>query len=165
MAKPTQTKGCSHNETIYNRERKASEHSSINMKMRSIIRGLVSRYNLGANKRYQYDPRVVKVAEEVRDAIATGRPVVALESTIYTHGYPYEQNVELALRLEAIVRENGAVPATIGIIDGVANIGMARENLVRLASTRGNAIKISRRDLSFIIGLVCYEHRPISPLI
>lgn len=134
------------------------------MKLRSVIRSLASRYNLG-DKRRQYDSRVFKVTEEVRDAIATGRPIVALESTIYTHGYPYEQNVELALRLEAVVRENGAVPATIGIIDGVANIGMTRANLIRLASTRGDAIKVSRRDLPFIIGLVCCENRPIFALI
>ncbi|KAI5310605.1 hypothetical protein KEM55_004616, partial [Ascosphaera atra] len=99
--------------------------------------------------------RFVKVSEEVRDALATGKPVVALESTIYTHGFPYPENVALAKSLESIVRKEGAVPATIGVIDGVARVGLEGEDLPQLASAgeRGKVLKVSRRDLGYILGL------------
>ena len=69
----------------------------------------------------------IKVAEEVKKALADGKAVVALESTIISHGMPYPQNVETALRVEEEVRKNGAVPATIAIIDGVPTVGCNRE--------------------------------------
>lgn len=105
----------------------------------------------------KYDCRVFRVSEEVEAAISTRQPVVALESTIYTHGYPQADMVDLALRLEDVVRLNGAIPATIGIVDGVARVGLEREELIRLASTAGepNVLKVSRRDMAFIVGLVC----------
>lgn len=95
-------------------------------------------------------------SEEVHDAIMTNKPVVALETTIYTHGFPYPDNVALALELEAIVRSNGGVPATIGILDGIARVGLSTEELTTLASSAGNpeTMKVSRRDIPYIIGMV-----------
>ncbi|RAH55611.1 IdgA domain protein [Aspergillus piperis CBS 112811] len=99
--------------------------------------------------------KLFKVSEEVRDAVATGKPVVALESTIYTHGFPYPESVALAELLESVVRSNGAVPATIGILGGEARVGLSPEELVELASTaeKKDALKVSRRDLGYICGL------------
>lgn len=78
------------------------------MKIASSLGRAALRYSTNArpakSQLQDYDRRVFRVSEEVRDAIAAGRPVVALESTIYTHGYPYEQNADLALRLEDVVR-------------------------------------------------------------
>ncbi|KAL4901919.1 hypothetical protein BDW74DRAFT_68151 [Aspergillus multicolor] len=96
-----------------------------------------------------------RVSEEVRDAVATGKPVVALESTIYTHGFPYPESVALASLLETVVRANGAVPATIGVVRGVARVGLAADELIGLASRaeKKDALKVSRRDLGYICGL------------
>ncbi|KAJ5202565.1 hypothetical protein N7449_004644 [Penicillium cf. viridicatum] len=96
-----------------------------------------------------------KVSEEVRDAIATGKPVVSLETTIYTHGFPYPDNLALAALLESVVRANGGVPATIGILGGVAKVGLSAEELIELASTAQDksALKVSRRDLGYICGM------------
>lgn len=97
----------------------------------------------------------LRVSEEVQQAIEERRPVVALESTIYTHGFPYPDNIALASHLESVVRVTGGVPATIGIIDGVARVGLSAEELVRLAGSFGKkeTLKISRRDLAFACGL------------
>lgn len=97
-----------------------------------------------------------QVSEEVQQALSEKRPVVALESTIYTHGYPYPENIALASRLESLVRLGGGVPATIGILDGVARVGLAADELVRLASsstTGSDALKVSRRDLGYALGV------------
>jgi pseudouridine-5'-phosphate glycosidase/pseudouridine kinase len=84
--------------------------------------------------------------------------VVALETTIYTHGFPYPDNVALAKDLEHIVYKNGAVPATIGIIDGVARVGLNTLELTALASSAGKpeTMKVSRRDLPYILGMVSF---------
>ncbi|KAJ5414105.1 hypothetical protein N7509_000732 [Penicillium cosmopolitanum] len=99
--------------------------------------------------------RFLNVSEEVRDGVATGKPVVALETTIYTHGFPYPENIALATLLESVVRGNGGVPATIGILGGVAKVGMSPEEIIELASTADNksALKVSRRDLGYICGM------------
>lgn len=96
----------------------------------------------------------LKISEEVQEALQANKPVVALETTIYTHGFPHPQNVALAAELEAIVREGGAVPATIGILDGIARVGMASTELQRLTDPKTNVevLKISRRDLAFAVG-------------
>jgi pseudouridine-5'-phosphate glycosidase/pseudouridine kinase len=101
------------------------------------------------------DNAFFKVSEEVREALAQRKPVVALETTIYTHGFPYPDNVALASELESIVRVNGGIPATIGILDGVARVGLSTEELERLASSAGSksTLKLSRRDLSYACGL------------
>ncbi|XMA20659.1 hypothetical protein WAI453_013450 [Rhynchosporium graminicola] len=100
------------------------------------------------------DSRVLQLASEVSTALGSNQPVVALESTIYTHGFPYPANVDLALGLEEIVRSNGAVPATIGILKGKARIGMTKEEVIELASSAGkpDTMKVSRRDLPYILG-------------
>ena len=87
---------------------------------------------------------------EVQKAIDEKRPVVALESTIISHGMPYPKNVETALMVEAIIRENGAVPATIAILDGRLKVGLSREEIEVLGSSKA-VTKVSRRDLPFII--------------
>lgn len=98
-----------------------------------------------------------RIAQEVFAALKAGNPVVALESTIYTHGFPYPDNISLALDLENIVRSCGAIPATIGILEGVARIGMTEEEIKTLASAAGKpeTMKVSRRDLPYILGMVC----------
>lgn len=102
-------------------------------------------------------PLVYNVSPEVARAINTNLPIVALETTIYTHGFPYPHNVALALDLERIVRQNGAIPATIGVLDGVARVGLTSEEIVNLASSAGKpeTMKVSRRDLPYILGMVC----------
>ena len=88
----------------------------------------------------------VDVTAEVADALADGRPVVALESTIISHGMPYPQNVAMAVEVEGIVRDAGAVPATIAVLDGRPLVGLDRDQLEVLASD-GSVAKASVRDL------------------
>ncbi|WP_339857368.1 pseudouridine-5'-phosphate glycosidase [uncultured Nisaea sp.] len=85
-------------------------------------------------------------SEEVETAFAEGRPVVALESTILTHGLPKPDNLHIGREIEAEVRAAGAVPATIAVLDGTVRIGLSTPDLVRLCSTDG-VVKLSRRDL------------------
>jgi len=90
------------------------------------------------------------VLPEVAEALAEGRPVVALESTIISHGMPYPTNVAMAAEVEAIVRANGAVPATIAVLDGVCRIGLAPESLELLA-THPEVHKATTRDLPWLL--------------
>lgn len=92
----------------------------------------------------------LEFSSEVTEAKAAGKPIVALESTIISHGMPYPQNVEMAKTVEQIIRENGAIPATIAIMDGKYKIGLSEEDLERLA-TEKDVAKVSRRDLAEII--------------
>ncbi len=92
----------------------------------------------------------IRISKEVQNAIKNNKPVVALESTIISHGMPYPENVKTALRVEEIVKENGAVPATIGIIDGVAVVGMSKEEIEEFGK-RKNIVKASRRDIPIIM--------------
>jgi len=91
------------------------------------------------------------VAPEVAEAIKAGKPVVALESTIISHGMPYPQNVETALNVERIIRENGAVPATIAIIGGRLKAGLSAEEIDYLGKTGAGVAKASRRDLPVLV--------------
>ncbi|HEY9058588.1 MAG TPA: pseudouridine-5'-phosphate glycosidase [Aurantimonas sp.] len=91
-----------------------------------------------------------KSSEEVTDAIRARRPVVALESTIITHGMPYPQNRDMARNVEAIIREQGAVPATIAVLDGHLVVGLNDQELDALATTR-DALKLSRADLAYAV--------------
>ena len=92
-----------------------------------------------------------KFNEEVADAIAEKKPTVALESTVIAHGLPYPKNLETAQNLEKIVRENGAVPATIAVFDGEFCVGLNAKQIERLATDK-NIRKISRRDLPVAVG-------------
>ena len=91
------------------------------------------------------------IAPEVKAALDAGRPVVALESTIISHGMPYPQNVETALNVERIIRENGAVPATIAIIGGRLKAGLSEEEITYLGKKGYDVIKASRRDLPVLV--------------
>lgn len=90
------------------------------------------------------------ISKEVKNALLNNLPVVAFESTIISHGMPFPDNVETALELERIVRENGAVPATIGIIDGQIIIGMTEKQIMQFGQ-RNDIYKVSRRDLSYVL--------------
>ena len=92
----------------------------------------------------------MKINPDVKKAIEEGKPVVALESTIISHGMPYPKNVECALAVEKVIRENGAIPATIGIIDGEPIIGMSPDE-IELFGKRKGILKASRRDLPVIM--------------
>lgn len=94
----------------------------------------------------------IEYSSEVKKAIDEGRPIVALESTIISHGMPYPQNLETASMLEKIVRDNGAVPATIAILKGKIKIGLSADELEILA-TANDVVKVSRRDIPAIIGM------------
>lgn len=98
-----------------------------------------------------HDPPVpsalLAIAPEVADALAAGRPVVALESTIITHGMPWPANAETARAVEAVVREHGAVPATIAVQEGKLRVGLGADELEALARDR-SARKLGRRDLA-----------------
>ena len=92
---------------------------------------------------------MIRVSKEVKEALDAGKPVVALESTIISHGMPYPKNVETALRVEQVIRSYGVVPATVGIIDGVGVVGMSPEEIEEFGK-RGGIAKVSRRDLPVI---------------
>ena len=92
---------------------------------------------------------MLRVNPEIKKAIEEGKPVVALESTIISHGMPYPRNVETALLVEKTIRDNGAIPATIGIINGDAVVGMTPEEIEEFGKRKG-ILKASRRDLPVI---------------
>lgn len=89
-------------------------------------------------------------SEEVRAATLSGKPVVALESTIISHGMPYPQNVQTAREVEQLIRDRGAVPATIAVMNGKIHIGLSDAELELLGQS-GDALKVSRRDLPYVL--------------
>lgn len=93
----------------------------------------------------------LSLSAEVKKALAAGKPVVALESTIITHGMPYPQNLEMAQNVEAVIRKHGATPATIAIMDGKFKVGVTPDDLERLARVGGKAAKASRRDVAALL--------------
>lgn len=90
------------------------------------------------------------LTDEVAEALHDGAPVVALESTIISHGMPFPQNVEMATEVERIIREGGAVPATIAILDGRPRVGLGHDDL-HLLATSADVAKVSTRDLAFVV--------------
>ena len=92
----------------------------------------------------------LSIHEEVAEALSSKRPVVVLESTIIAHGMPYPQNVETALQVEKVIRENGAIPTTIACINGKIQVGLSSSQLEELATSK-NVLKLSRRDLPIAI--------------
>lgn len=95
--------------------------------------------------------KYLDVSPEVAEALRLGKPVVALESTIISHGMPYPQNVETALKVEAVIRENGAVPATVAIIGGRLKAGLSADEIEYLGKKGRDVIKASRRDLPVLV--------------
>jgi len=95
--------------------------------------------------------KYLDISPEVKAALDAGKPVVALESTIISHGMPYPQNVETALAVEDIIRENGAVPATICIIGGRLKAGCTKEEIEYLGKAGSKVTKASRRDLAVLV--------------
>jgi pseudouridylate synthase len=91
------------------------------------------------------------IAPEVQHALTHGQPVVALESTIISHGMPYPQNVQTALQVEAEVRAHGAVPATIAIVNGRLKAGLSGADIEQLGKSGREVVKVSRRDIPFIV--------------
>ncbi len=92
---------------------------------------------------------VIRVSDEVKHALENHEPVVALETTIISHGMPYPTNIETALQVEETIRKEGAIPATIGIIDGVPVVGMSKEEIEEFGK-RKDIKKVSRRDLASV---------------
>jgi len=105
--------------------------------------------------------RGIHTAPQIAQALADGTPVVALESALITHGFASPANLEMARRMEAAVRESGALPATVAVLGGEARVGLAEEELVRLASDQA-AHKVSLRDLPLVLATrrsTCEEAR------
>ena len=94
---------------------------------------------------------MIKLTEELKSAIAQNKPVVALESTIIAHGMPFPQNLEMAREVEQIIRDNGAIPATIAVIDGELRAGLSTSELEHFAKTGPSIIKVSTRDLPYVV--------------
>ena len=105
---------------------------------RALSSGLLHRYG-------------IRLSEEVEEALRCGRPVVALESTIISHGMPFPQNLETARAVETIVRDGGAVPATVCVLGGVARVGTPESELVRLAELGPKVRKTGTRDLPLLM--------------
>ena len=95
--------------------------------------------------------KYLDISPEVKKALEENKPVVALESTIISHGMPYPQNVETALKVEETIRENGAVPATIAVIGGKLKAGLSKEEIEYLGKKGTKVIKASRRDLPVLV--------------
>jgi pseudouridylate synthase len=94
---------------------------------------------------------MIKLTQELKSAIAQNKPVVALESTIIAHGMPFPQNLEMAQEVEQTIRDNGAIPATIAVIDGELRAGLSHPELEHFAKTGPSIIKVSTRDLPFVV--------------
>lgn len=94
--------------------------------------------------------KYLEIHPNVEKALKENKAVVALESTIIAHGMPYPQNVETALKVEEIIRNNGAVPATVGIINGKIKVGLSTEEIEHMAKSK-DVVKVSRRDIPFVI--------------
>lgn len=94
--------------------------------------------------------KYLDIKPEIKKALEEGKAVVALESTIISHGMPYPRNVETALNVEQIIRDNGAIPATIAIMDGKLKVGLNKDEIESLGKS-SDAIKCSRRDIPFIL--------------
>ena len=94
---------------------------------------------------------MIKISEKVKKALDNNLPVVALESTIISHGMPYPENVKTALNAEKVILENGAVPATIAIIKGVITIGLSEDEIEFLGKFGQEAFKTSTRDIPYIV--------------
>lgn len=100
-----------------------------------------------------FSSSVIEISDEVQNTLHHGKPVVALESTIVTHGMPHPNNLETALSVEKIIRDNGVVPATIGILKGKVKVGLTNTEMEYLADPATSVIKTSRRDFPGVLSL------------
>src|SRR6188474_1683101 len=98
----------------------------------------------------------LKIHPEVKNALTEGKPIVALESTIISHGMPYPQNINTAIEVENIVRNNGAVPATIAIFNGKCYAGLTKDQLEYFARKAKDVWKVSLRDMPYVISKKLY---------
>ena len=117
------------------------------------LRSLVSRSLSYFNSRpvlTNLTARNLIINDEVSQALRNDCPVVSLESTIITHGMPFPTNKEMAVEVETIIRESGATPATVAVIEGNIHVGLEDGHLDQLAELKTPAVKISRRDLAFV---------------
>lgn len=94
--------------------------------------------------------KFLDINNEVLEALKSNKPVVALESTIISHGMPYPRNVETALKVEQIIRDGGAIPATIAIMDGKLKVGLTNDEITRLGKEE-DVLKVSRRDMAYVV--------------
>ena len=117
-----------------------------------------------ASRRISTQSPYLQISPEIRQALSDRTPLVALETTIYTHGIPVPQNLELALHLERLVRDSGAVPATIGVLNGIARVGFNQTAMTELLdpANASRTHKLSRRDLSFALGLRGPDGKPLN---
>jgi len=119
-----------------------------------LFRSLLHRNHVLINfkpvRSYSIHSSFVEVSEKVAEAIRENKPVVALESTIITHGLPYPSNHAVALEVESIIESEHAVPATIALLNGKLKVGLTKQEIEHVAKSHKSAIKLSRRDLSFI---------------
>src|SRR5690349_22024826 len=92
----------------------------------------------------------LEIHPDINNALAEGKPVVALESTIISHGMPYPQNVQTALAVESIVKQQGALPATIAIYNGKCRVGLTRDEIEHFGKSK-NVWKVSIRDMPYVI--------------
>ncbi|EPY6472705.1 pseudouridine-5'-phosphate glycosidase [Clostridium sporogenes] len=95
--------------------------------------------------------KYLEISKEVSEALKENRPIVALESTIISHGMPYPKNVETALNVEKIIRDKGAIPATIAILNGKLKVGLTKDEIEYLGKKGTDVVKTSRRDIPFIL--------------
>ena len=95
--------------------------------------------------------KYLSISKEVQEALDNNKPIVALESTIISHGMPYPKNVETALQVQEIIKENGAVPATIAIINGKLKVGLTNEEIDYLGKKGHDVVKVSRRDIPYMV--------------
>lgn len=95
--------------------------------------------------------KMIKLTSELTAAIASGKPIVALESTIIAHGMPFPQNLEMAREVETVVRDAGAIPATIAVINGELRAGLSESELEHFAKTGPSIVKVSTRDLPYVV--------------
>ena len=93
----------------------------------------------------------IRLGKHIEEALQNNQPIVALESTIISHGMPYPENVETAILCEQMVRDNGAVPATIAIIEGEAVVGLSLEEIEHIGKLGEQVVKVSRRDIPYVM--------------
>lgn len=94
---------------------------------------------------------LLQISPEVQEALNSKKPIVALESTIISHGMPFPQNAQTAIEVEETIRKHGAVPATIAIIGGVMKVGLSKDEIELLGREGHSVTKVSRRDLPFVV--------------